>query len=525
MCDEIECLLNMRLSVRKRLGKMALLRKGATVLATGVAFILNLSNTQSGLSEPTDLAAASSLTSIVPTTSVPTEGETKGDDCLRDHSCSPQVTTPVQTQVLEKHPVFALPGKLDDVEVFNSNSPEIVKGDGLLLSTFPGPGMAFPGAHLNHSLRGRIDFFLHHINNRIQEHDTKTVQLGLIVQNTGKNTAHLRFLSGATYVSQPDAPFIVLPDILDNTAGNIYAGPGDRVAIDVLMDKTDKVFPKSLCIEPGNFALIFHAPIGVAGLQPLLNGRTALFRIHCDQPIYAALLSKIQENSELAPKLSDWTDMLKRASLVQPREKAATAPDVKPIIYGRVAGVSVGSTWSGNLINQPGQKYFDLLKDQSFSAVIDSLTGGTFATGQIQTAPLACRYSDTAYSANGNYGVLYKIHIPFRNTDSVPINVTVTFDTPIKKDSEKDSLSFLEPPSSQVFFRGTLKTSLMADGEEETKYTHLVEHRGEQGDPLVEFRLAEKKPATLNLEFIYPADATPPHVITVKSEAAEPGVQ
>lgn len=503
------------------------MRKDALALLTSAAFIFN-----GFLSRPARCQIASaaapngSPSATVLTNSQAGDSDCKSEDCLRDHSASPQVAVPVQNKIIDKHPVFALPGKLDDVLVFNSNSPEIVRSDGILLSTFAGEGMSFPDAHLHQSLKGRIDFFLHHINNRIQENDTKAVQLGLIVQNNGKVPAHLHFLSGASYVSQPDAPFVVLPDILDNTAGNIFAGPGDRVASDVLSEKLDgKLFPKSISVEPGNFALIFHAPIAVAGLQPLLNGRTALFKIHSDQPIYAALLAKIQENNAPEPKLSDWTELLKKSNLVQPREKLASEPGAKPIIYGRVSGVSVGSTWSSDLVNQTGQKYFDLLKNQSFSAALNTLVGGTFGTGQVQSAPLACRYPDTAYSANGNYGVCYKIHIPFRNTDSIPINVTVTIDSPLKNDSEKDSLTFLEPPSSQVFFRGTVRTSLTADNEEETKYTHLVEHRGEQGEPLVEFRLAQKKPATLNVEFIYPADATPPHVLTVKTEPAEPGAQ
>lgn len=40
--------------------------------------------------------------------------------------------------------VRPLPGSLDNVPVFNSNSPELIQTDGILLSTFPPGGKASP---------------------------------------------------------------------------------------------------------------------------------------------------------------------------------------------------------------------------------------------------------------------------------------------------------------------------------------------------------------------------------------------
>ena len=51
--------------------------------------------------------------------------------------------------ILERQEMRPLMGKLDDVPMFNSNSPEIVQTEGILLSAFPPEGMAHPKAHLN----------------------------------------------------------------------------------------------------------------------------------------------------------------------------------------------------------------------------------------------------------------------------------------------------------------------------------------------------------------------------------------
>jgi hypothetical protein len=427
----------------------------------------------------------------------------------------------VQQNLVEKHSVKALPGKLDDVQVFNSNSPEIVQSDGILLSTFPPDGMAVKEAHLNHPLNGRLSFFLHHINNRIKDGDEKKVQLGLIVQNSGKKVAHLNFASGASYLSQPDAPFIDLPPILENDPGNIFAGPGDRVASDIINRRRDgQLFPIQRIIQPGESALIFQAPIPVSGLKPPLNGRTTLFKLSTDEPLYAALVAKIDEPSAPPPKLDEWLHILKTFGLVQPREKEASTPGTSPVVYGRVSGVQLGSTWNAELTT-PGQSTFDVSANQVFSTVVDTVEQGTFGTGQIQSAPLVCRYPDTAFSAHGNYGVWYKISIPLKNIDSVPINVEVSLDTPTKTDTEKDTLRFSDPPAEQVFFRGTVRVETLADDQVNTNVYHLVEHKGEKGQPIAELKINPKQKSDVTIEFVYPADCTPPQVLTIRTEKAQ----
>src|SRR5918997_1843384 len=78
---------------------------------------------------------------------------------------------PTPQIIVQPQPVRALPGQLDTVPMFNSNSPEWVKTEGILLSTFPPTSKKVPAAHLNFPLQGRFDLFVHH-----QTHTPKDLQ-------------------------------------------------------------------------------------------------------------------------------------------------------------------------------------------------------------------------------------------------------------------------------------------------------------------------------------------------------------
>ncbi|NES85543.1 MAG: DUF3370 family protein, partial [Moorea sp. SIO2B7] len=70
---------------------------------------------------------------------------------------------PTPQEIVQPQEVRPLPGKLNNIPVFNSNSPEIVLNEGILLSTFPPTGKVTPSAHLNFPLQGQFDLFAHHI--------------------------------------------------------------------------------------------------------------------------------------------------------------------------------------------------------------------------------------------------------------------------------------------------------------------------------------------------------------------------
>jgi hypothetical protein len=129
------------------------------------------------------------------------------------------------------------------------------------------------------------------------------------------------------------------------------------------------------------------------------------------------------------------------------------------------------------------------------------------------------RYPDTAYRAHGNYGVQYSLTLPLYNNTKNTQTVTVSVQTPLKEDQlSKSGLRFLNPPASQVFFRGTVRIRYNDDRNlPQTRIVHLVQRRGQTGEPLVVLNMKKGERRLVEVDFLYPPDATPPQVLTVQT--------
>jgi hypothetical protein len=426
--------------------------------------------------------------------------------------------------VEEANDIRALPGKLNSIPVFNSNSPEVVQSEGVLLSTFPPKGMKFPAAHLNYPLDGDFSIFFHHISNGVLINSNKTVFIGLIANNPNDRNAVLKINRAAKYLSQPDASFKVLPPSSDNAKGDVYAGPGDRVMSDFLHAKPNgPMWPDTIVIPPHQTRVIAALPISVKRLVPPLNGLSGMIDLHSNRPVYLAslaLYSKANTDGvDTVPELADWDSALHNDDLVRPREKAPTAPGAKNgIVYGRVSGVSVGTTWDGLITDAPNAKNLSIKPGVKISYPISSIEQGAFGSGQVQSAPMAVRYPDTAYKHHGNYGVHYALQVPLHNTGDLEAVVTVHLQTPLKSDEHKNELRFFESPPAKVFYRGTVRVRYLDDNNQNCdKYIHLVQNRGEKSGPLAQFLLKAGEHRKVQLDLYYPPDATPPQVLTIKA--------
>ncbi len=432
---------------------------------------------------------------------------------------------PPATEIVQPQQVRPLPGQLDQIPVFNSNSPELILNEGILLSTFPKTDKKQPEAHLNFPFQGKFDIFAHHVAKPRQENDLRTLYLGILAYNPGKKPVTIHILQAASYLSQPDAPFIPLDAILDNPNGNIYAGPGSRVMNDILRGKRQPEFVEKIIIPPQSSRLLLNAPIPVKNLEPPLNGRSTLMRLDSDGEVYIASLAKyatVQQNrTEIAPTLIEWEQLLKLGTLVTPRDRIPTPPNTNPdqIIYGRVAGVALGSRWNGNIVDTNRSILTIPKPGEAFSYPLATLPRGQLGTNQIQSAPLVVRYPDTAYQAHGNYGIEYNLNLPLHNPTNQPQTVVLTLQTPIKEEKlSQPGLRFFDPPAPQVFFRGTVRFSYNNDqGQSQTRYLHLVQKRGQQGEPLVKLTLKPKETRPVKVDFLYPPDASAPQVLTVQT--------
>lgn len=488
-----------------------------------------------------------------------------GSDCFFSSAAAqnsgPVCPQPPPSSVVELHKILQLPGELDDVPVLNSNSPEQLQEEGILVSTCGPAGKAHPEAHLDYKFKGRFDIFAHHVA-KGKADNLRTLYLGVVLSNFGTQKANVKVLSGASFLSQPDAPFVAKGLIEQNDDNSVFAGPGSRVMSDVLRNRRAEWLPERLTIAPGASVVLASLPIPVKALTPPLNGRSLLIRLSSSAPIcastiamYAPVAGTVNNTAancttksaasnaaagataetgaasvvcdERAPKDSEWIAMLLNAPLSGPREKPASAPQASgPLIYGRVAGVSKGSSWSctlrdpfglpGAVSKRPSLTVPDPAQPISFP--IASLERGTFATGSVQSAPLLVRYPDTAYKANGNYSTHYCISIPLVNRASSKREVSILLQSPVKNDTAKESLTFYDPPPARVFFRGTvLVVYTDDDGAEQRKYYHLVMNQGQHGSPLVNLHLKTGESSNVRVEFLYPPDATPPQVLTIES--------
>lgn len=478
---------------------------------------------------------------------------------LQETVPAPTETFPFQYQPQK---VLPLPGHLDKIPVFNSNSPELLRSEGILLSTFPSQGKASPEAHLNFPLQGRFDLFAHHVTQLDRPHDATTLYIGLLLFNPESRSVTVDLMQAASFLSTPDAPFRNLPSLVDNTTGYVFSGPGSRVMNQVLRGSRQTYWPSKILIPPSEARMLATLPIPlpklrtalrrppspaaqllvnqVGEIQPLVplfnqfpirnqtpssNGRSTFMRLQTNGRVYAASLAMYSrlnvDGTESPPTLEDWATLLVRGRLASPRDIPPSSPNFtgNPFYYGRVAGISQGSAWQAKLTDTPGAAKLTIPRPgQSLSYAISTVPRGTFATGQIQSAPMLTRYPDTAYFANGNYGVHYDLTLPLYNPTRQVQSVAISLQTPLKQDQYRSRLDFLNPPAPQVFFRGTVRLGFNDDlGTNQTRYVHLVQRRGERGDPLSIISLQPSERRTVEVDFLYPPDATPPQVLTVST--------
>ena len=425
--------------------------------------------------------------------------------------------------ILDRQEMRPLMGNLDDVPMFNSNSPEIVQTEGILLSAFPPEGMAHPQAHLNFPFQGRFELFTHHISKAPPPVDLRTLYIGAIAYNPTDQPVTIDILQGASYLSQPDAPFYDAPNYSLNNDGAMYRGPGDRAMLDILRGRRQAIFPAQIVIPPKQSKMLMNIPIPVKELDPPLNGRSGLSRLRSDGKVYVATLSLYArlnpDGTERAPNLEEWENILKKGELAKPRDVIPTPPDLTEgaFEYSRVAGIQMGSQWFGRLTDSNKSEDLSIPKrGESYSYGLSLLQYGTMGTGQVQTAPIKVRYPDTAYSAHGNYGVQYNLTLPLQNPTSETQTVILSFQNPIKYDKPVGGLQFFEPLPDDVFFRGSVRTRFRNDkGLAQTRYVHLVMRRGERGKSLVTLTMPPGDRRVVQFDFLYPADATPPQVLTV----------
>ena len=360
-------------------------------------------------------------------------------------------------EILQPQDVRPLPGELDAVPVFNSNSPEAVQQPGILLSTFPRQGKLHPEAHLGYTFQGRFDVFAHHIAKTEKPDTTPTLYNGILIYNpSSSRNVTLNVLKAASYLGTPDAPYINLPSLLENPFGRFFSGPGGRLTDALLRSNRQANWPSRIDLGPKQSSMLMNLPIPVprpafaklAGSRdsrlmipsiiqqnPALNTillnqasssntRSTLMQLQTNGPMYMAYLAMYApvaaNGQEGIPQKADWENLVVNGELVNPRDRS---PSPVGLISERLLlwtcrrhqpRVSVGCP---NYRHAPYSKKLTIPEaGEAFSYGLSTLPRGTFGTGQIQSAPMIERYPDTAYQSHGNYGVHYQLSLPLYNS-------------------------------------------------------------------------------------------------------------
>ena len=428
--------------------------------------------------------------------------------------------------VIRSQEVRRLPGGLDQVLVLNDNNPELISGEGILVSTFP----ESPG--LNLAFNGRFDLFSHHVYAGMPDRLDSTLWLAVVAQPASDQSVTLELLGGSTSLSQAvssqqtASPFLPLPSLIEERGTPIAAGPGSRVAGDLLRGDSAAELSRQWTIQPGRATPLVLLPIPVAGLDPLLNGRNLQMRLHSSGPVHVATLATYGDGRH-APSAADWQALLNSGKQSPKEHKPTPRSSRGRIIYSRVSGIQIGSTWQAELTD-PGSKHLDL-SATAISWPISSLANGDLRTGQIQTAELEVFDPGTAWAAHGNYGVEYDLTLPLRNPSAQKRTVAIALESPDKNNSTTQQLAFRRTSGGPVMFRGPIEVTGLDDEQEQgsgPRRFHLVLRRGQQGPELGQVSLDPGESRRVRVRLVYPADATPPQVLSllpVKQSSPESG--
>ena len=440
-----------------------------------------------------------------------------------------QAPASAPTTVLRPQQVRPLPGTLDQVPVINDNNPELITAPGILLSTFDGAAtlggqpLGVPAAHLNRPLKGRFDLFSHHVYAGRPETVDSTLWLAVVAAPSGSRPVRLQLISGSTALSQAtdpkqaDAPFLPLPALVPHDGTSAFSGPGSRVAAELLQQRRSPEIPAQWQLPAGELTTLVAVPIPVRGLDPLLNGRNLQLRLVSDGPVQVATLAAL--GGDQPPSAATWLELLRGG--LSPKEHQPTPRGTKGrMIYSRVSGVQLGSRWTGT-ITDPGSPVLSVRS----APVSWPIAGLELGTGQVQTAELDAFYPGTAWAAHGNYGVEYDLRLPLRNDSTETSVLALALESPRKTDKPLGGLSFNATEARPVMFRGTVEVSGLDDPQGRRmgrRWFHLVQRQGQQGPELGRVRLQPGEQRELRVRLIYPADATPPQVLTLLPVPAPP---
>lgn len=377
-----------------------------------------------------------------------------------------------------------LNGRFNAVPVLHSNQPEEVFGPGILISTAPGQAISQDTgqvvANPAFTFNGEFGAHLHHKylpSDRSRLGSRRELDLAAILINPGPQPVRIQFDAGAVRNSF-EAPY--LPNHLMGVKAlgprPWNTGPGDATAIQMLRGKLDSRLPEAVVIPPYGRTVLFRTEI------PSLGIANALLRGRSDGPFQMAVVAAEDPRSE-----DDVLAVLDRGVLAPGRIYLRRLADIQNRkVFSRVGGVAIGDTYTATVNHN--------LDSSPLHVPLTSTFRHHFGTGDVQVNELATRTIDSSVDNVGTYGVRFDLTLQLQGRG--PYSLVLSHPTP-------NGRSF-------TAFRG----SIGIETDEGYQEVHVGLRSG-QSLELKQLNLQPDRVNTVRLSLVYPADATPGHLLSV----------
>ena len=380
-----------------------------------------------------------------------------------------------------------LVGTFNTVPVLHSNQPEEVQGAGILVNTMEGQAYS---TEINQSLdnatytfNGEFGLHIHHKYHRMgsawngssgRRHE---LTLAAILVNPSDQTIIVKFEQGSVRNSF-EAPYLPndLMGVKPLGPRPWNTGPGDATAVAMLRGKLDNNLPDRIVIPPRSRTVLFQTQLPANGIaNGLLRGRS-------DGPLQVAVVAVREPRND-----NDVFAVLDSGQLAPGRTYLRRLREIEAgYVFSRVAGVAIGDTYQASL-------NYDLI-DGPLHVPLTSTVRHNFGTGEIQVNPLASRMVDSSINNVGTYGVRFDIILNLKGNG--PYELVLSHPS----------------PNGRAFtaFRGSIGIT--------TDSVYREVHVGLRSGQSLSLAALELNPAQNNpvrISLVYPADATPGHLLSV----------
>ncbi len=381
-----------------------------------------------------------------------------------------------------------LNGTFNNVPVLHSNQPEEVLGPGILMDTRPGSAIAAetnqPLANATYTFNGEFGLHVHHKyypddRSRIRGTNGRRGELTLatILINPGSTPVHIRFKKGAVRNSF-EAPYLAnnLMGVKPLGPRPWNTGPGDATAIQMLRGQLDRRLEDEITIPPYSRIVLFSTALPALGIaNGLLRGRS-------DGPFQMAVVAARDPQND-----TDIFRVLESNRLAPGRIYLSRVHQIQDgTVFSRVGGVALGDTYTASLSHD--------LNQGALHVPLTSTNRHHFGTREVQVNQLASRMVDSSLDNVGTYGVRFDVELNLQG--SGPHQLVFSHPTPNGKHF--------------VAFRG----SVGIETDEGYREVHVGLRSG-QSLPIASLNLKPGQNNPVKVSLVYPADATPGHLLSV----------